>query len=73
MKLKILVQHIHQTAKRIYGIPEFRYYALADGIKQILYSLPGGISKPLALSKNQNILLLPLTLWKLGNVLVSKG
>ena len=36
IKLKILIQHIHQAAKRIYGIPEFVYYALADGIKQIL-------------------------------------
>ena len=36
VKLEILVQHIHRAAKRIYGIPEFRYYALADGIKQIV-------------------------------------
>jgi hypothetical protein len=62
VKLKILVQHIDQAAKRIYGIPEFRYYALADGIKQILYSRQGGIGKPLLDSKDANVLLLPLTL-----------
>jgi len=62
IKLKILVQHIHRAAKRIYGIPEFRFYALADGIKQILYSRAGAFGKPLLDSKDENILLLPLTL-----------
>ena len=38
VRLTILVQHLYQAAKRICGIPEFRYYALANGIKQILYS-----------------------------------
>jgi hypothetical protein len=38
VKLKILLQYLHQVAKRICGIPEFSYYGLADGIKQILYS-----------------------------------
>jgi len=33
VKLQILVQHLQQTSKRIYGIPEFRFYALPDGIK----------------------------------------
>lgn len=31
-KLVILVQHIERAAKRIYGVPEFRFYAIADGI-----------------------------------------
>ena len=62
IKLKILVQHIHRAAKRIYGIPEFRFYALADGIKQILYSRAGVFGKPLVDSKDENTLLLPLTL-----------
>ena len=26
-------QHIQRAAKRIYGIAEFRFYAIADGIK----------------------------------------
>jgi hypothetical protein len=62
VKLKILVQHIHRAAQRIYGIPEFRYYALADGIKKILYSRPGGIGPPHLESKDDTVLLLPLTL-----------
>ena len=62
IKLKILVQHIHRAAKRIYGIPEFRYYALANGIKQILYSRTGALSQPLLHLKDDEARLLPLTL-----------
>jgi len=35
-KLQILASHVVRTAKRIFGIPDFRYYALADGIGTIL-------------------------------------
>ena len=39
----ILVQHIERAAKQIYGIPEFRFYAIAAGIKQLLLDPPAGI------------------------------
>jgi len=35
-KLEILPVHMLEAAKRIFGIPDFHYYALADGIKNIL-------------------------------------
>jgi len=35
-KLEIMAVHIMRTAKRIFGIPDFRFYALADGIGKIL-------------------------------------
>ena len=35
-RLEILARYVLQTAKRIFGIPNFRYYALADGMKEIL-------------------------------------
>jgi len=35
-KLEILAGHTLRAAKGIFGIPNFRYYALADGIKDIL-------------------------------------
>lgn len=35
-KLTVLLGHALSAAKRIFGIPNFRYYALADGIKAIL-------------------------------------
>ena len=34
-KLNILAMHAMSAAKRLFGIPDFRYYALADGIKAI--------------------------------------
>jgi len=35
-KLKILVVHLLRAGKRLFGVPDFRYYALADGIQTIL-------------------------------------
>ena len=35
-KLRILVTHLLRAGKRLFGIPDFRYYALADGIQSIL-------------------------------------
>jgi hypothetical protein len=62
VKLKILVQHIQNAAKRIYGIPEFRYYALADGIRQILYGRHSGILTSRDLLNTEETWLLPLRL-----------
>jgi hypothetical protein len=42
-KLEILALHVLQAARRIFGIPDFRYYALADGIKEILSKAGKGI------------------------------
>jgi hypothetical protein len=61
VKLQILVQHIQQAAKRIYGIPEFRFYALADGIKQILFGRAAKLEPPPPPS-DPHTLLLPLVL-----------
>ena len=41
--LAILVQHIERAAKRIYDVPEFCFYAIADGIKQLLFGRAAGI------------------------------
>jgi hypothetical protein len=35
-KLEILVTHVLKAAKRIFGIPVFRYYAIADGMRELL-------------------------------------
>lgn len=40
MKLSILASHVLKAAKRLFGIPDFRYYALSDGIKEILCRFP---------------------------------
>lgn len=45
-KLAILVQYIQRVAKRIYGVPPFHFYAIADGIKQLLFGRVAGIGPP---------------------------
>lgn len=45
-KLQILALHALNAAQRIFGIPNFRYYALADGIKEILTQAGRGIMPP---------------------------
>lgn len=42
-KLEILAMHAMEASKRIFGVPNFRYYALADGIKVILTKVGNGI------------------------------
>jgi hypothetical protein len=41
-KLKILALHVLKAAKRVFGIPDFRYYAPADGIQTILKRIGKG-------------------------------
>ena len=38
MKLRVLSKHLVRAARRVFGIPDFRLYALADGIKQVLFN-----------------------------------
>jgi len=45
-KLNILAMHAMKAAKRIFGIPDFRYYALADGIKAIFKRIGKGPLHP---------------------------
>lgn len=61
VKLRLLQEHILRAAKRIYGIPEFRFYAVADGIKQLLYSSQRGLGPPL-LRPGSQFLFLPFDL-----------
>lgn len=53
-KLSILAMHAMGAAKRLFGIPDFRYYALADGIKAIFKRIgkgplyPRGFENPIS-------------------------
>jgi hypothetical protein len=49
MKLRVLAGHVLRASRRIFGIPDFRLYALADGIRQYLYSQTKGLKKLLEL------------------------
>ena len=42
-KLKILAAHILKASKRVFGIPDFKYYALGAGISNIFGRSPGRI------------------------------
>lgn len=40
VRLRVMTGHVLVAAKRIFGIPDFMYYAVADGIKAILTRYP---------------------------------
>jgi hypothetical protein len=42
-KLRVLAGHVLRAARRIFGIPEFRFYALADGIREHLFGQKRGL------------------------------
>lgn len=45
MKLRVLAGHVLRASKRVFGIPDFRLYALADGIRQFLYGQTQGLKR----------------------------
>ena len=55
---RLLAQHILRSAKRIYGVPEFRFHAVADGIKQLRISSQRGLG-PHILRPGRQLLLFP--------------
>lgn len=46
VKLKAISGLLLKVSKRIFGIPDFRYYALADGIRELLKRSDKGIWRP---------------------------
>jgi len=54
-KLKILASYALGAAKRIFGIPDFRYYAIADGIREILKRLKQPFPKNMVQNLNEPI------------------
>jgi hypothetical protein len=34
-----------KCAKRVFGIPDFKYYALGDGLSNIFAKFPGSLTK----------------------------
>ena len=57
-KLNILAMHAMNAAKRLFGVPDFRYYALADGIQSISKRVGKGTLHPIPPSFQRS-------LWKL--------
>lgn len=54
IKLEILATHLLRASKRLFGIPDFRLYALADGIREVCARSPRrsipGANDPLQLT-----------------------
>ncbi|MFQ5901988.1 MAG: transposase [Thermodesulfobacteriota bacterium] len=42
-KLKVMAGHVLRAAKRLFGIPDFHYYAIADGLTSIFRRYPGRV------------------------------
>jgi len=47
LKLRVLMKHVLRAARRVFGVPDFRLYALADGIKHFLFSQSRGLKPAL--------------------------
>jgi len=59
LKLNILLKKLFEKAKRFFEIPEFKQYAIADGIYKILFSSQTGIFPQLIKQKKTGQLLFP--------------
>lgn len=64
LKLKVLATHVAKVAKRFFGVPDFHYYALADGIAVLLTYLGSCMRKARAVTSSvgqiQTVLFDPL-------------
>jgi hypothetical protein len=41
LRLRVMAGYVERAAKRLFGIPDFKYYALADGMSALLTRNPG--------------------------------
>jgi len=47
LKFRVFMRHILRAARRVLGVPDFRLYALADGIEHFLFSQSKGLKPAL--------------------------
>jgi len=52
-KLTVMTGHILKSAKRVFGIPDFKYYALGDGLSNIFSRFPGQLQKQSEIHQSQ--------------------
>lgn len=41
MRLRVMAGYVERAAKRVFGVPNFKYYALADGLRALFARHPG--------------------------------
>ena len=54
-KLRVLSRHVLKAARRLFGIPDFRFYALADGIRELLFSRHKGLDTFSQMLETENL------------------
>ena len=52
-KLTVMTGHILKSAKRVFGIPDFKYYAIGDGLSNIFSRFPGQLQKQTEIHHSQ--------------------
>ncbi len=57
-KLRVMAGHVLKAAKRVFGIPDFHYYAIADGLMSIFLRYPGKLFQVLCVKPSQGLLFL---------------
>mgnify|MGYP001378083542 CR=1 FL=1 len=62
LKLNILLKKIYEKAKRFFEIPDFKQYAIADGIYRILFSYRPDVARPPEEKKGPQQLALPFSI-----------
>ena len=50
MKLEILSSQLITASKRLFGIPDIRYYAIANGIREVCARSPRRTPRPLQMT-----------------------
>ena len=56
-RLRVMAGYVEKAAKRLFGVPDFKYYALADGLRALLTRHPG---RPVTHSKPKTDYQMPL-------------
>jgi hypothetical protein len=57
IKLRVLAGHVLKAARRLFGIPDFHFYAHADGIRELLFGRQKGLERinPLLHTREQQL------------------
>ena len=54
-KLRVMARHVLKAARRLFGISDFRFYALADGIRELLFGRHKGLEGFSQMLKTQSM------------------
>jgi len=58
-RLRVMAGYVERAAKRLFGVPDFKYYALADGLRSIFAQHPGRPMIPARASGPRQLSLFP--------------